>query len=53
MALSDVLNEIKPEESAAKKTSIVTDETEEKEEAIRMLSVFIDELGDSFFDYVQ
>jgi len=52
-ALSDVLNEIKPENADNKKTSIVTDEIEEKEVAIQMLSVFIDELGDSFFEFVQ
>jgi hypothetical protein len=52
-ALSDVLNEIKPEESGAKKSSVYTDEIEEKETAIQMLSVFIDELGADYFDYVQ
>lgn len=51
-ALSDVLNEIKPAENAEKKTNIVTDEIEEKEVAIQMLSVFIDELGDAFYDYI-
>lgn len=51
--LSDVMNEIKPEDGTGKKTSVVTDETEEKETAIQMLSVFIDELGEAFFDYVQ
>lgn len=50
--LNDVLNEIKPEDKKETKTSIVTDEIEEKEVAIQMLSVFIDELGASFFDYV-
>lgn len=51
-ALSDVLNEIKPQDSELKKTSIVTDEIEEKEVAIQMLSVFIDELGADFYDYI-
>jgi hypothetical protein len=31
----------------------VTDEIEEKEVAIQMLSVFIEELGVSFYDYVE
>jgi len=52
-ALSDVLNEVKPEESSGKKSSVFTDEIEEKETAIQMLSVFIDELGGDFFDYVK
>ncbi len=51
-SLSDVLNEIRPEGDGEKKTSIVTDEIEEKEVAIQMLSVFIDELGVSFYDYI-
>lgn len=51
-SLSDVLNEIKPLDNSEKKTSIVTDEIEEKEVAIQMLSVFIDELGDAFYDYI-
>jgi hypothetical protein len=50
--LSDVLNEIRPEGEGEKKTSIVTDEIEEKEVAIQMLSVFIDELGVAFYDYI-
>ena len=49
--LSDVMNEIKPDQGGAQKTSVVTDETEEKDTAIQMLSVFIDELGEAFFDY--
>jgi hypothetical protein len=51
--LTDVLNEVKPAEDKEKKASVVTDEIEEKETAIQMLSVFIDELGDGYFDYVQ
>lgn len=50
--LSDVLNEVKPTDEKDKKTGIVTDELEEKETAIQMLSVFIDELGESYFEYV-
>ena len=30
-----------------------TDETEEKREAIKMLTVFIDELGPSFYQWVE
>lgn len=51
--LSDVLNEIRPEENTEKKTNIVTDEIEEKDVAIQMLAVFIDELGFAFADYVE
>ena len=32
--------------------NIVTDEIEEKEVAIQMLSVFIDELGQEFYDFI-
>ena len=49
--LSDVLKEVQPADSE-KKASIVTDEVEEKEVAIQMLAVFIDELGESYFEYV-
>ena len=52
MELTDVLNEVKPDDKADKKASIVTDEIEEKETAIQMLSVFIDELGEGYIDYV-
>lgn len=51
--LSDVLNEIRPEEANEKKTNIVTDEIEEKDVAIQMLAVFIDELGFAFAEYVE
>lgn len=51
-SLSDVLNEIKPADFSDKKTNILTDEIEEKEVAIQMLSVFIDELGAGFYDYI-
>ena len=51
--LSDLLKEIRPEENTEKKTNIVTDEIEEKDVAIQMLSVFIDELGASFAQYVE
>ena len=48
-SLTDVLNEIRPEEDGEKKLNVVTDEIEEKDVAIQMLSVFIDELGGAFF----
>lgn len=51
--LSDLLKEIRPDENNEKKTNIVTDEIEEKDVAIQMLSVFIDELGFAFADYVE
>lgn len=51
-SLSDVLNEIKPADLSEVKTNILTDELEEKEVAIQMLSVFIDELGAGFYDYI-
>ena len=51
--LSDVLKEIRPDENNEKKTNIVTDEIEEKDVAIHMLSVFIDELGFAFAEYVE
>jgi len=35
------------------KINVNTDETEEKDVAIQMLSVFIDELGGGFVDYIE
>ena len=49
----DVLSEIKPTENAEKKVSITTDEIEEKDVAIQMLAVFIDELGGGFAEFVE
>lgn len=46
--MSDVLNEIRPDDGEERKLNIVTDEIEEKDVAIQMLSVFIDELGVAF-----
>lgn len=37
----------------AKKTNIMTDEIEEKDSAIQMLVVFIDELGSGFAPYIE
>jgi len=53
--LADVITELRPndESGAEKKLSVVTDETEEKDVAIQMLSVFIDELGGAFAEYVE
>ena len=54
-SITDVLQELKPEsgEGDEKKANIVTDEIEEKDVAIQMLSVFIDELGVAFAEYVE
>ena len=55
-ALTDVLNEINEGANAGEAKAaqnIVTDEIEEKEVGIQMLSVFIDELGVGFYDYIQ
>lgn len=50
----DVLSEVKPEEADKHKNiNINTDEIEEKDVAIQMLSVFIDELGAVFAPYVE
>jgi hypothetical protein len=53
--LVDVLNEVKPASQKEKMTSmnINTDEIEEKDVAIQMLSVFIDELGAGYAEYVE
>jgi len=50
--LTDVLNEIKPEGQGEKKTNIMTDEIDEKDTAIQMLIVFIEELGAGCFEYI-
>jgi len=49
--IADVLEEIKPEDGK-KKTNIMTDEIEEKDSALQMLIVFIDELGSGFAEYI-
>jgi hypothetical protein len=52
--LNDVITELRPnEDGAEKKLTVVTDELEEKDVAIQMLSVFIDELGGAFAEYVE
>ena len=49
--LTDVMEEIRPE--GEKKVSIMTDEIEEKDTAIQMLIVFIEELGAGCFAYLE
>ena len=51
----DVLHEVKPHEVTTdkQKYNITTDEIEEKDVAIQMLAVFIDELGGGFADYIE
>ena len=49
--LKDVLEEIRPE-GEKKKRNIMTDEIEEKDSAIQMLIVFIEELGAGFAPYI-
>lgn len=53
--LVDVLNEVKPHTTSEekKKFNITTDEIEEKDVAIQMLVVFVDELGSGFAEYVE
>ena len=54
--LTDVLNEVKPsagEGEEGAKLNIVTDEIEEKDVALQMLSVFIDEVPEICYDYVE
>lgn len=51
--IENVLQEIKPDSAKEKKTNIMTDEIEEKDTAIQMLVVFIEELGAGFAEYVE
>lgn len=52
--LTDVLNEIQPEgEGSNKKLNIMNDEIEEKDSAIQMLIVFIEELGAGCAQYIE
>jgi importin-5 len=54
--LIDVLSEVKPvdaKDGDKHKISITTDEIEEKDVAIQMIAVFIDELGSGFAEYVE
>mmetsp|Transcript_29094 Transcript_29094/g.21072 ORF Transcript_29094/g.21072 Transcript_29094/m.21072 type:complete len:128 (-) Transcript_29094:1251-1634(-) len=52
-SLVDVLSEVRPDSNDDKKINITTDELEEKNVAIQMLSVFIDEIGGGFADFVE
>lgn len=54
-SLTDVLQEITPAKASddEKNTNVVTDEIEEKDIGIQMLSVFIDEVGEACYDYVE
>lgn len=52
--IADVLHEVKPQEiDKTQKINITTDEIEEKDVAIQMLAVFIEELGAGFANYVE
>lgn len=56
MELTDVLSELKGadgEDGEGRVANIVTDEIEEKDTAIQMLAVFIDECGSGFAPYVE
>ena len=50
--ISDVLQEVRPDGTKDKKANIMTDEIEEKDTAIQMLVVFIEELGAGFAQYI-
>lgn len=53
--IADVLSEIKPNQVGDKEKhiNINTDEIEEKDVAIQMLAVFVDELGAGFAEFVE
>ena len=52
--LVDLLSEVKPNTTEKKeKMNITTDETEEKDVAIQMLAVFVDELGGAYIEHVE
>lgn len=55
--INDVLSEIKPAQPSKDHKdghfTITTDEIEEKDVAIQMLAVFVDELGSGFAEYVE
>jgi hypothetical protein len=50
--LSDVLNELDSNTEGTKKANVMTDEIEEKDSALQMLIVFIEELGGGFAQYI-
>lgn len=49
--LTDVLNEIKPDDG--KKLNLMNDDIEEKDSAIQMLIVFVEELGAGCAQYIE
>ena len=51
--LTDVLAEVTPSNETGGNLNVVTDEIEEKDVALQMLSVFIDEVPDKIFDHVE
>jgi archaellum component FlaC len=51
--IGDVLKEVKADDGKEKKATIMTDEIEEKDSAIQMLVVFVEELGAGFANYVE
>ncbi len=52
--LTDVLHEMNPNDNDSKKNlNVNTQETDEIDEAVKMLSAFIDELGPAFFPWVE
>lgn len=52
--MTDVLQEIKPDKDKEddKNLNVVTDEIDEKDVAIQMLAVFIDEVKEAYIDWV-
>ena len=51
--LTDVLAEVTPSGESGTGLNVVTDELEEKDVALQMLSVFIDEVPDKIFDHIE
>ena len=51
-AITDVLNEVTPATGEAKTANVMTDEIEEKDVAIQMLNVFIDEVPELCYQYI-
>ena len=51
-AITDVLNEVTPATGETKTANVMTDEIEEKDVAIQMLNVFIDEVPELCYGYI-
>ena len=49
--MGDILDDMKGDDK--KKANVITDEVEEKDSAIQMLIVFIEELGGGFAPYAE